>query len=117
MEKRKTHTIDADGQILGRLASQIALLLQGKNSPNYDPSQDMGDIVVIKNIEKIKVTGKKFDQKIYYHYSGYHGGLKRVPFSKLFEKRPSEVLRIAVLGMLPKNKLRAKRIKRLKFTK
>jgi large subunit ribosomal protein L13 len=117
MEKRKTHTIDAEGQILGRLASKIALLLQGKNSPSYDPSQDMGDVVVIKNIEKIKVTGKKFDQKIYYNYSGYHGGLKAVPFSKLFEKKPSEVLRIAVLGMLPKNKLRAQRIKRLKFIK
>jgi large subunit ribosomal protein L13 len=115
MEKRKNHTIDAEGQILGRLASKIALLLQGKNNPSYDPSQDMGDVVIIKNIDKIKVTGKKFDQKIYYSYSGYHGGLKAVPFNKLFEKRPPEVLRRAVLGMLPKNRLRAKRIRRLRF--
>ena len=113
MEKRKTHTIDAEGQILGRLASKIAILLQGKNSPSYDPSQDMGDIVIIKNIEKIKVTGKKFDQKTYKHYSGYLGGLKTRKMKDILAKSPAKVLEKAVKEMLPPTKLRPAMMKRL----
>jgi large subunit ribosomal protein L13 len=113
--KQETHTIDAADKILGRLATKIAILLQGKHKPDYQPQKDMGDIVIIKHVDKIKVTGKKAEQKKYIHHSDYMGGLKEIPFKRLFERKPSEILRIAVLGMLPKNKLRAKRIKRLKF--
>ena len=113
--KKETHTIDATNKVLGRLATQIAILLQGKDKPDYEPQKDIGDFVIVKNIKKIKVTGKKAQQKKYYHHSGYPGGLKEVPFKKVFENDPSEVLKKAVWGMLPKNKLRAKRIKRLKF--
>lgn len=113
--KRETHTIDAANKVLGRLATQIAILLQGKDKPDFEPQRDAGDFVIVKNADKIKVTGKKEKQKKYYHHSGYLGGLKEVPFKKVFEKDPSEVLKKAVWGMLPKNKLRAKRIKRLKF--
>jgi len=112
--KRETHTIDAAGQPLGRLAVEIAVLLRGKHRPDFMPNKDAGDFVIIKNIEKIKFTGKKFDKKIYYHHTGYLGGLKETPLKTLFEKDPDRVLRKAVFGMLPKNKLRAKQIKRLK---
>jgi len=112
----KTHTIDAAGKVLGRLASEIAVLLRGKNKPNFVPYLDRGDFVVIKNVNKIKVTGKKAEQKKYYRHSGYLGGLKEITFKKIFEKDPALVLKKAVFGMLPKNKLRAKMIKRLKFT-
>ena len=111
----KTYTIDATNKILGRLATEIAILLRGKNKTDFAPNRDMGDFVVVKNVNKIKVTGKKFEKKIYYHHSGYLGGLKETPFKKLFEKDPGEVLKRAVFGMLPKNKLRAKQIKRLKI--
>ncbi len=113
--KRKTHTIDAANKVLGRLATQVSLLLQGKNKPDFEPHRDMGDVVVVENVSKIKVTGKKAKQKKYYHHSGFLGGLKEIPFKKVFEKNPDQTLRKAVFGMLPKNKLRAKRIKRLKF--
>lgn len=111
----KTYTIDATNKVLGRLATEIAVLLRGKNKTDFAPNKDMGDFVVVKNIKKIKVTGKKFEKKIYYHHSGYLGGLKETPFKKLFERDPGEVLKRAVFGMLPKNKLRAKQIKRLKI--
>ena len=113
--KRETHVIDADGKILGRLAVKIAVLLRGKDKPDFAPNKDIGDLIVVKNIKKIKVTGKKFENKIYYHHTGYLGGLKETPFKKLFKKDPGEVLKKAVFGMLPKNKLRAKQIKRLKI--
>lgn len=112
--ERKTHTIDATSKILGRLATEIAILLRGKNKPDFMPNKDIGDFVIIKNFNKIKITGKKFDNKIYYRHTGYLGGLKKVSFKKLFEKNPEEVLKKAVFGMLPINKLRAKQIKRLK---
>jgi len=112
--ERKTHTIDAEGKILGKLAVEIAILLRGKHRPDFMPNKDGGDFVVIKNIEKIKFTGKKFEQKIYYHHSGFMGGLKEVPLKTLFKKDPVRVLRKSVFGMLPKNKLRAKQIRRLK---
>lgn len=113
--ERKTHTIDAAGRVLGRLATEIVVLLRGKNKPDFASNKDIGDFVVVKNIDKIKITGKKFDNKIYYHHTGYLGGLKRVPLRKIFERNPGEVLRRAVFGMFPKNKLRAEQIKRLKI--
>lgn len=113
--QRNTHTIDATERILGRLATEIAVLLRGKHKPDFYPNKDMGDFVVVKNINKIKVTGKKFDKKIYYHYTGYLGGLKKSPLKKLFEENPANVLKKAVFGMLPQNKLRAEQIKRLKI--
>jgi len=112
---RKTHTIDATGKALGRLATEVVFLLRGKNKANFLPYKDEGDSVVIKNTRKLKFTGKKLEQKIYYHHTGYLGGLKETPLKKIFGKDPAEVLRRAVFGMLPKNKLRAKMIKRLKI--
>lgn len=112
--ERQTHTIDASGKVLGRLASHIALLLRGKNKPDFAPYKDIGDFVVVKNVNKIRLTGKKLEQKIYYHHTGYLGGLKETPLKKIFEINPGEILKKAVFGMLPKNKLRAKQIKRLK---
>ncbi len=113
--ERKTHTIDVSNKVLGRLATEIAVLLRGKQRPDFVPNQDMGDFVVVKNINEIKLTGKKNEKKIYYHHTGYLGGLKEVPFEKLFRKNPGEVLKKAVFGMLPKNKLRTRQIKRLKI--
>ena len=115
--KRDTHTIDAAGKILGRLATKIAILLRGKHRPDFVPNQDMGDFVVVKNVDKIKFTGRKMEQKKYYRHSGYIGSLKETPLKKIFERDPGKVLKIAVFGMLPKNKLRSKQIKRLKIEK
>lgn len=112
--KRETHTINASGRILGKLATEIAVLLRGKNKLEFVPHKDMGDFVVVKNIDKIKVTGKKRSNKNYYSHSGYLGNLKKVSFEEVFKKDPSKVLKKAVSGMLPKNKLRKKQIKRLK---
>lgn len=112
---RKTHIIDATDKVLGRLASEIAILLRGKHKPDFLPYKDMGDFVVIKNVSKIKISGKKIEQKKYYRHSGYLGGLKEIPLKTLFKKDPAQVLKRAVWGMLPKNKLRAKQIKRLKI--
>ncbi len=113
--KRKTQIIDASSQVLGRLASQIARLLRGKHKPNFLPNLDMGDFVVVKNVDKLKITGKKMEEKKYFRHSGYLGGGKEITLKKLFREKPAEVLKKAVFGMLPKNKLRAKMIKRLKF--
>lgn len=116
--KRATHTIDATNKVLGRLASQIAILLRGKHKPDFRPNQDVGDFVIIKNVSKIRFTGKKMEKKKYYrHTAGYLGALKEIALKKIFEKDPAEVLRKAVYGMLPKNKLRAQQIKRLKIEK
>ena len=113
--ERKINTIDATGKVLGRLATEVAVLLRGKDNPGFLLYKDAGDDVIIKNIEKIIISGKKMDQKKYYHHSGYPGGLKEVSMKKIFEKNPSEILKKAVLGMLPKNRLRPRQIKRLKF--
>jgi len=113
--KRETHVIDATDKALGRLASQIAILLRGKHKPDFAPNKDMGDFVTVKNVENFKITGKKMKEKKYFHHSGFPGGAKFVPLEKLFKKNPAEVLRKAVYGMLPKNRLRAKMIKRLKI--
>ncbi len=113
--ERKNHTIDAGGKILGRLAVEIAVLLRGKNKPGFVPYKDTGDFVAVKNADKIKLTGKKIEKKKYFHHTGYLGGLKEVPLKRIIKSNPNEVLRVAVYGMLPKNKLRARQIKRLKF--
>lgn len=111
----KTYTIDASGKSLGRLASEIAIILMGKHKPSFVPYKDLGDIVIVKNVEKIKFTGKKLEQKKYYHHTGYPGSLKIKKLKELFEKNPKDVLIKAVSRMLPKNKLRKNMIKRLKF--
>ncbi|HWF38978.1 MAG TPA: 50S ribosomal protein L13 [Candidatus Acidoferrales bacterium] len=106
--------IDAKGQVLGRLATRIARLLIGKDKPQFTPYLDCGDHVIVINAESVKLTGNKMDQKIYRHHSGYPGGLKEIPIKLLMQRRPEEVVREAVLGMLPKNKLRARRAKKLR---
>ncbi|MBD3359877.1 MAG: 50S ribosomal protein L13 [Candidatus Buchananbacteria bacterium] len=112
---RKNHQIDATDQAIGRLATQIAALLRGKHKPNYAPQVDNGDFVVVTNIDKVRFTGKKIEQKKYYRYSGYPGGLKTTKLKKIFNESPQEVLKKAVYNMLPKNKLRQHIIKRLTF--
>lgn len=111
--KREWHCIDAANQILGRTAPRITLLLQGKHKRTYSPNLDGGDYVVVINAEKIKVTGNKVKSKIYTSYSGYPGGLKEIPFERLMAKKPTEIILRAVSGMLPKNKLRDRRMARL----
>jgi large subunit ribosomal protein L13 len=113
---RKTHLIDATDKVLGRLASEVAVLLRGKHKLDFAPHKDIGDFVVIKNIKNLKITGKKMDQKKYFRHSGFLGGTRFTSFRELFEKNPAEVFKKAVYGMLPKNKLRAKMIKRLKMS-
>ncbi len=108
------YLVDAKDQVLGRLASKIAQLLLGKGKPNYAPYLDMGDNVVVINADKVKVTGKKLTEKVYYHYSGYPGGLKSTTLQEQLDKDPTEVLIRAVRGMLPKNRLNADRLTRLK---
>ncbi|MDJ0828917.1 MAG: 50S ribosomal protein L13 [Desulfobacterales bacterium] len=106
--------VDAEGQILGRLASQVASRLRGKHNPLFTPHVDSGDSVVIINADKIRLTGRKWDQKNYYRHSGYIGHLKSITAKKLFEKRPEDLVRFAVKGMLPKNRLGRKLFKKLK---
>jgi large subunit ribosomal protein L13 len=106
--------VDADGQVLGRLATTIARKLIGKDKPEYTPFLDCGDHIVVINAERVKLTGNKMEQKVYRHHSGYPGGLKEVSIRSLMQRRPEEVIREAVLGMLPKNKLRARRAKKLR---
>ena len=107
--------VDAEGVVLGRLATRIARMLIGKDKANYTPHLDCGDHVVVINAERVKLTGNKIDQKIYRHHSGYPGGLKEIPIRVMLQRRPEEVVREAVLGMLPKNKLRARRAKKLRI--
>jgi len=110
---RRWHLFDATGRVLGRLASEIAPLLMGKNKPDYAPYLDMGDHVVVVNAAKFKVTGKKEKDKIYYRHSGYPGHLKEVTLGDLRKRRPEEVIRLAVRRMLPGNRLRDRRMARL----
>jgi large subunit ribosomal protein L13 len=110
----KWWVVDAQGAVLGRMASKIAATLRGKNNPLYTPHADLGDSVVVINAEKIVLTGRKMDQKNYYRHSGYIGGLKTITARKLIEKRPEDVIRFAVKGMLPKNSLGRKLFKKLK---
>ena len=103
--ERKWYVVDAEGQTLGRLASEIAKVLRGKNKPIYTPHVDTGDYVIVVNADKINVTGKKLDQKIYYHHSDYVGGMKETTLKVMLDKKPCEVVRLAVKGMLPKGTL------------
>ncbi|MCX6721896.1 MAG: 50S ribosomal protein L13 [Candidatus Staskawiczbacteria bacterium] len=113
---RKVVSVDADNKSLGRLAVEVAIILRGKNKAEYVPYKDCGDTVLIKNIDKMKFTGNKLENKNYFHYTGYLGNLKKKTLKEFLIKRgPKEVLRTAVMGMLQKNKLRAKQIKRLRF--
>ena len=111
---RDTHTIDATNKVLGRLAVEIAALLRGKHKTDFVLYKDMGDFVNVKNVDKMRITGKKKEQKVYYHHSGYLGGLKETPLERLIEnKKMDKVLKMAVFGMLPGTKLRPKQLKRL----
>jgi len=108
------HLIDADGKTLGRMSSEIAVLLQGKHKPLYVPYLNTGDYVIVVNADKVKVTGKKLEQKMYYRHSGYPGGLKEQSLSRLLEKTPERVIVYAVKGMLPKNAMGRRMLSRLK---
>ena len=112
--KRQWHEIDASGKILGKVATEAASLLMGKHKPIFSRHLDSGDFVVITNAEKIRVTGNKSKQKLYYRHSGYPGGLKSISLEKLLQTDPTRVIEHAVKGMLPKNRLRAGMMKRLK---
>ena len=115
--KRKWYLIDAEGQILGRLAVKIAKILSGKEKPIYTPHLDVGDFVIVINAEKIKVTGNKEQKKIYYHHSGYPGGLRKKTYEELLKEKPQLIIKEAVKGMLPKNKLGRQMFKKLKVYK
>ncbi|HEU5243922.1 MAG TPA: 50S ribosomal protein L13 [Gaiellaceae bacterium] len=112
---REWYLVDAEGKTLGRLATQIADTLRGKRKPQFTPHVDTGDFVVVVNAEKIQVTGNKLDQKRYYRHSGYPGGLRSRTLREQLERRPTEVLRVAVKGMLPKNRLARQQITKLKI--
>ncbi len=114
--QREIYKIDATDKALGRLATDIAIHLMGKYRPDFQSHIDSGDIVEVENVAKIKITGKKLDQKKYYRHSGFPGGLKTMPMRVLFEKNPAEVLRKSVSRMLPKTKHRNERLKRLKIS-
>ena len=111
----KTHTIDAKEKSLGRIASVAAQILIGKHRTDFAPNKNFDDIVIIKNAARVKITGRKLEKKVYHHHSGYPGGLKETPMGKVFERDPAEVIRKTIFGMLPKNRLRKKRIRRLKI--
>lgn len=113
--ERKWYIIDASGIALGRLASQVAAILRGKNKPTFTPNVDTGDFVIVINCDKLKLTGKKLEQKFYRYHTGYVGGLKEVSYKKLMDTKPDFVLRKAVKGMLPKNTLGREMIKKLKL--
>lgn len=112
--ERKWYVIDAEGKVLGRLATEVASILRGKNKPIYTPHVDTGDHVIIINAEKIKLTGNKLQQKNHYYHTGYPGGLKEVPYSQLIEKNPEKIIELAVKGMLPKNRLGRQMYRKLK---
>ncbi|MBQ8093824.1 MAG: 50S ribosomal protein L13 [Clostridia bacterium] len=112
--ERKWYIVDADGMTLGRLASQVAAVLRGKNKPIFTPNCDTGDHVIIINAAKVVLTGKKLDQKIYYHHSGYAGGLKETSYRKLMAEKPEFAVKHAVVGMLPKGPLGRQMAKKLR---
>jgi len=113
--KKNWYIVDAKDKVLGRLATQIAMRLRGKHKPIFTPHADTGDFIVVINAEKVALTGKKWNNKIYYRHSGYIGGLKEISAKKLLEKKPEDVLRFAVRGMLPKNSLGRRQLKKLKI--
>ena len=112
--QRKWYVVDAEGVVLGRLASQVASILRGKNKPTYTPHVDTGDYVIILNADKVVLTGKKLDQKIYYKHSGYAGGLKETPYRRLLAEKPEFAVQKAIIGMLPKGPLGRKMAKKMK---
>ena len=112
--KRKWYVIDAEGMVLGRLATEIARRLRGKHKPTYTPHIDTGDYIIVINADKIQLTGKKLDQKMYYHHTGYPGGLKSITAKALLQRKPERVLEHAVKGMLPKNRLGRRMFKKMK---
>jgi len=112
---RDWYVVDAEGKVLGRLASEIASRLRGKNKPEYTPHADAGDFIIVVNAGKVNLTGKKLTDKMYYRHSGYPGGIKQTAAGKMLLEKPTEVLRIAVRGMLPKNSLGRAMLKKLKI--
>jgi len=112
---RRWYVVDAEGKTLGRLSTQIADILRGKRKPTFTPHVDTGDFVVVINAEKVSVTGKKRATKLYHRHSGYPGGLRTRTFEEMIEKRPEEVIRLAVKGMLPRNRLSRRQITKLKI--
>ncbi len=112
---RQWYLVDAEGQVVGRLASRIASVLRGKHKPVFTPHADTGDFVVVVNADKVRFTGNKLDKKVYYRHSGYMGGLKSTSARQMLKKKPEEVLRHAVRGMLPKNSLGRRQLKKLKI--
>ncbi len=113
--ERKWHVIDAEDKTLGRLASEIARILRGKNKPQYTPHIDTGDFVVVVNADRVKVSGRKADQKLYRHHTGYPGGLREVSYERMMDRKPTEILRKAVWGMIPKTRLGRRQFKKLKI--
>jgi large subunit ribosomal protein L13 len=113
--ERKWFVVDAEDKVLGRLASEIATRLRGKHKPNFSAHMDVGDFIVVVNAEKVRLTGNKLDDKTYYHHSGYMGGLTERSAREVLEKKPTELLRMAVKGMLSKNSLGRKQLKKLKI--
>lgn len=112
---KKWYVVDAENQVLGRLASEIARRLRGKHKAIFTPYNDTGDFIVVVNAEKVSLTGRKMDQKVYYRYSGFIGGLKETVAKTLLAKKPTEMLKLAVRGMLPKNSLGRRQLKKLKI--
>ena len=113
--ERKWYVVDAEGRTLGRLATEIARILRGKNKPQYTPHVDVGDFVVVVNAEKVAVTGKKAEQKVYRRHSGYPGGMKETSYERMLERKPTEILRKAVYGMMPKTRLARQQFRKLKI--
>jgi len=103
--ERRWWLVDAEGKVLGRLASEVARILRGKHKPTYTPHMDMGDYIVVINADKVRLTGSKAEKKTYFRHSGYMGGERHIPFKEMFEKHPERVIELAVKGMLPKNNL------------
>jgi large subunit ribosomal protein L13 len=112
--EQKWYLVNADGKVLGRLATELAKILKGKNKPIYTPHVDTGDFIVVVNAGKLTLTGKKMKDKIYYHHTGYPGGIKEMTAEKLLAKKPTEMIRMAVRGMLPKNSLGRQMLRKLK---
>jgi large subunit ribosomal protein L13 len=110
----KWYLVNAEGKVLGRLSTELAKILKGKNKPTYTPHLDTGDFVVVVNAGKVTLTGKKLKDKIYYHHTGYPGGIKQINAEKLLAKKPTEMIRMAVRGMLPKNSLGRQMLRKLK---
>jgi large subunit ribosomal protein L13 len=111
----KWYLVNAEGKVLGRLSTELAKILKGKNKPIYTPHVDTGDFVVVVNAGKVTLTGKKLKDKIYYHHTGYPGGIKQMSAEKLLAKKPTEMIRMAVRGMLPKNSLGRQMLRKLKI--